>query len=120
MEGGAVAYDPFVIFFDSGSAAITPSASRTLDGVAKAYQPLNHCLLEVTAHADRVGSATDNLALSKRRAYAILAYLRQRGLRAEARVEYFGEGRPLVETDDGVAEPQNRRAEIVIGPREEW
>ena len=30
--------------------------------------------------------------------------------------ETFGESRPLVETADGVREPQNRRVEITFGP----
>ena len=111
---GPTFYDPFIIFFDSGSAAITPQAGIILDNVAKAYRPLEHCRLEVAAHADRVGAAGYNLILSKRRAEAILAYLRWRGVRAEARIEYFGEARPLVATEDGVAEPQNRFATILI------
>jgi OmpA-OmpF porin, OOP family len=115
MPGGPVYYDPFVIFFDSGSAAITPQAGKILDDAASVYRPLMHCRLDVEAHADRVGSTAQNLALSRRRAEAILAYLRKRGVRARARIEYFGETRPLVETEDGVAEPQNRFATILIG-----
>lgn len=111
---GPISYDPFIIFFDSGSAAITPQAAKILDNVAKAYLPLEHCRLEVAAHADRVGAEGSNLILSKRRAEAIPAYLRWRGVRAEARIEYFGETRPLLMTEDGVAEPQNRFATILI------
>ncbi|MEA3048644.1 MAG: OmpA-OmpF porin, family, partial [Sphingomonadales bacterium] len=32
----------------------------------------------------------------------------------------FGESRPLVETADGVREPQNRRVEITYGPGSGW
>ncbi len=114
VPGGRIHYDPFVIFFDSGSAAITPKAAQILESVATAYGPLAHCRLEVTAHSDRVGPADYNLVLSKRRATAIVAYLRRRGVRAEARIEYFGEARPMVETEDDVPEPQNRFATILI------
>ena len=34
--------------------------------------------------------------------------------------EAFGESRPLVETADGVREPQNRRVEIGFGPGSGW
>jgi hypothetical protein len=34
--------------------------------------------------------------------------------------EAFGESRPLVETADGVREPQNRRVEISYGPGSGW
>lgn len=116
--GDRMHYDPFVIFFDSGSAAITRQAGKDLDNAARTYRPLAHCRLEVSAFADRVGPADYNLALSKRRAEAILVHLRRRGVRAEARIEAFGETRPLVETEDEVAEPQNRFATILIAPRD--
>jgi outer membrane protein OmpA-like peptidoglycan-associated protein len=34
--------------------------------------------------------------------------------------EAYGESRPLVETADGVREPQNRRVEITFGPGSGW
>ena len=113
--------DPFIVFFDSGSAAITPVASRILDNATIAYRPYRHCRLEVLAKADRAGPADYNLALSKRRADAVVTALRKRGLRLEARIVYTGEDLPLVETDDGVAEAQNRFASFMVecpdGPR---
>lgn len=111
-------YDPFIIFFDSGSAAITPAAAAILDNAATVYRPLSHCLLVVAAHTDRAGTSAYNRALSERRARAVVAYLRQRGVRAEPRIEPYGETRPLVETGDGVEERENRRAEILIAPRD--
>jgi outer membrane protein OmpA-like peptidoglycan-associated protein len=96
--------------------AITPAAAAILDQAAVAYAPLGHCTIWIYTHSDRAGAAAYNLALSRRRAAAIAAYLRRRGLTAPFRIEAFGESRPLVETPDGVREPQNRRAEIIAGP----
>lgn len=115
---GNLARDVFIVFFDSGSFAVTARSAEILENVASAYRPLPHCLLIVAAHTDRVGSESDNVALSVRRANAVVAYLRRRSVRAAARIEPFGETRPLVETNDGVGEMQNRRAEIVIAPRD--
>ena len=43
--------------------------------------------------------------------------LRARRMQVETiRIEAHGEARPLVETADGVDEPQNRRVEIVVIP----
>ncbi len=68
-------------------------------------------------HADRSGSADYNVGLSQRRADAVKAYLGGRGVPDGAMsTEAFGESRPLVETADGVREPQNRRVEITFGP----
>ena len=112
--------DPFLIFFDRDSAAITPEAALILANVAEAYRVLSLCELLVAAHTDRAGSDAHNLALSQRRGHAVVAYLRRLGVDAAApEIEAFGETRPLVETPDGVAEPQNRRAEIIVtSPRD--
>jgi outer membrane protein OmpA-like peptidoglycan-associated protein len=113
---GRAPYDIFVIFFDINSAAIRADAARILDNAAVTYRPLPHCRLIVAAHTDRLGSQGHNLNLSRKRANAVLSHLRRRGIRSVARVESFGEARPLVRTKDEVAEPQNRRAEIIIAP----
>ena len=45
------------------------------------------------------------------------SYLAGKGVPdAAMSTEAFGESRPLVETADGVREPQNRRVEITFGP----
>jgi outer membrane protein OmpA-like peptidoglycan-associated protein len=107
-------YDAFVVYFDRGSAAITPAAARILANVAEAYRTLSLCQLEIAAHADRAGSGAYNRALSARRGRAVAAYLRDLGVDAVPRIEARGETRPLVETPDGADEPQNRRAEIIV------
>lgn len=113
--------DPFMIFFDRDSAAITPNAARVLANVAEAWRVLSLCELLVAAHADRAGSDAHNLALSQRRGRAVVAYLRRLGVDAAApEIEAFGETRPLVGTPDGVAEAQNRRAEIIVTSPSDW
>ena len=109
-------YDVFLVFFDYDSVAIPPDAAAILDRVAETYRPLSHCRLNVASHTDRIGRADYNLSLSRRRAHAVVDYLRQRGVQAVPHIEAFGESRSLVETGDGVAERHNRRVEIVIGP----
>ena len=71
--------------------------------------------VRVSGHADKSGTDRYNDALSKRRADAVLNTLTQQGLqRSRTTVESFGESRPLVDTADGVREPQNRRVEVTI------
>jgi outer membrane protein OmpA-like peptidoglycan-associated protein len=112
---GRTYHDPFLIFFDWDSSAITPGAAAILDNAASGFGPLwARCGVEIVAHADRSGPAGYNLALSRRRAAAIIAYLRTRGVTAEAKLEGLGETRPLVETADGVREPHNRGAAILV------
>jgi outer membrane protein OmpA-like peptidoglycan-associated protein len=69
----------------------------------------------VTGHTDTSGSATYNMALSLRRANAVKDALVREGIPAAAiGVTGRGETQLLVQTQDGVKEPQNRRVEIVL------
>lgn len=69
----------------------------------------------INGHADRSGSDEYNMELSRQRAEFIRNELVGKGV-AATRISYFafGESDPLIPTDDGVREPQNRRVEIFI------
>jgi len=70
----------------------------------------------IAGHTDRSGSDQYNMGLSQRRADAVRAYLAGHGIPdGVMTTQAFGESRPLVETADGVREPQNRRVEITFG-----
>jgi outer membrane protein OmpA-like peptidoglycan-associated protein len=69
----------------------------------------------VVGHTDSVGSDQYNDALSRQRADVIRAGLIQNGIAPE-NIVAVGRGKRelLVPTPDGVAEPRNRRVEIVV------
>jgi outer membrane protein OmpA-like peptidoglycan-associated protein len=69
----------------------------------------------VVGHTDAVGSDAFNDDLARKRAESIRAALLARGL-AATDVVAIGRGKRelLVPTADGVAEPRNRRVEIVV------
>lgn len=104
----------FLVFFDFNKANITEEARRIIISASEAAKTGGATRIEITGHADRSGTDTYNLALSKRRAEIVKKELLRLGL-ASADVVTFakGEREPLVPTDDGVREPQNRRVEIV-------
>lgn len=103
------------VFFDPGSASITRQAAAYLDGYAARYDAPGYCHVFVTGHADGTGTAAVNQALSRRRAQAVVRYLRARGLRAPMTVSAVGATRPLVDKRAGAAEPENRRVELSVG-----
>jgi len=108
---------PFIVFFDWDRADITPQAAAILDNAAAAYQQGGQAQVVLAGHADRSGSAQYNVGLSQRPADAVRSFLAGRGVPdTSITSEAFGESRPLVETADGVREPQNRRVEITFGP----
>lgn len=112
-----VAPGPFIVFFDWDKSDITPEAASILDNAAAAYAQGGTASVMLAGHADKSGSDQYNVGLSQRRADAVKAYLGGKGIPETAMsTEAFGESRPLVETADGVREPQNRRVEITYGP----
>lgn len=112
---------PFIIFFDWDRDEITPAAAAILDNAAEQYRQTGNAQVVLAGHADRSGSDQYNVGLSQRRADNTRRYLAGRGIPdGVMRTEAFGESRPLVETADGVREPQNRRVEITFGPGSGW
>ena len=112
---------PFMVFFDWDRDEITPQAAAILDNAASAYQTCGQAQVMIAGHADRSGSDQYNVGLSQRRAANVRSYLAGRGIPdGVMTTEAFGESRPLVETADGVREPQNRRVEITFGPGSGW
>jgi len=112
---------PFIVFFDWDKDDITPAAAAILDNASAAYQQYGRASVTLAGHADRSGSDAYNVGLSQRRANNVRAYMAGRGVPdGSITTEAFGESRPLVDTADGVREPQNRRVEITFGPGSGW
>jgi Cu-Zn family superoxide dismutase len=104
---------PYRLFFDWGKPELTRDAEATLAEVVAAYRSVGPSRIEIAGHTDRSGSDAVNLAASRRRAEAVKAYLVAEGIPAAVlRVSAYGERNPIVPTEDGVREAQNRRVEI--------
>ena len=71
--------------------------------------------VRVIGHTDTVASIEYNRRLSRLRAKSVADVLVSRGVdRASIEIEYYGKEKLLIETPDGVAEPKNRRVEIIV------
>jgi len=101
------------VLFQSGSAAIADDFIPTLElGVAvMALNPQVQMVVE--GHTDSIGSAASNVALSQRRADAVVAYLVGRGVDL-GRLEAVGLGEETPVADNNTAEGRqiNRRIEV--------
>jgi outer membrane protein OmpA-like peptidoglycan-associated protein len=103
----------YLMFFDLNSAALTPEAQTIVGNAATNAESAGVRSLLVVGHTDRTGTAAYNMRLSARRAETVGQALIERGIPAEdIRLEAMGEEDPLVPTEDGVPEPQNRRVVI--------
>lgn len=105
----------FLVFFDFDRSDVSDEADSILNDAA-AYARANGAVrIAASGHADRSGSDEYNMALSMRRGNAVKARLLALGVpESEITVAAKGETEPLVATEDGVREPQNRRVEIVL------
>jgi outer membrane protein OmpA-like peptidoglycan-associated protein len=105
----------FVVFFDWDKHTLSPAAMQTVQLAIDRARP---CLgdktrIEIIGHSDSAGSAASNLALSQRMASSVAAALTAGGIApTSVTATGVGETDPLVQTADGVREPQNRRVTI--------
>ena len=110
-----VAPPSYMVFFDWDSSRLSPQALNTLSQVVTTFRNTGSARLTATGHTDTSGSPQYNMALSLRRANAVKDELVRQGVPAAAiTVIGKGESELLVQTGDGVREPQNRRVEIVV------
>ncbi len=89
------------------------SLQKISEIVAKTSE-LGKITLFIAGHTDTVGSVEHNLALSRRRARAIAAWFKGRGLKVPVAFEGLGESAPLVKTADQTDEPRNRRVDYIL------
>ena len=118
--GAALAAQPrreakFVLHFAEGKDELTEESRALLDRIFAeiAARPVPDVL--VIGHTDSTGTGPANDALARQRADTVRNELLKRGL-APANVQASGRGsrEPVVPTAPGVAEPRNRRVEIIV------
>jgi|TARA_R110002072_G_scaffold19040_15_gene70585 OOP family OmpA-OmpF porin len=117
MQPAAATVEPqrYVIYFDFDSATVREDGVAVLKQALSDAQSMGMIAFSVTGHADRAGSEEYNQALSLRRADAVRAALGAKGIMAQnVSVAARGESEPAVATPDGVAEPKNRRVEVIL------
>jgi peptidoglycan-associated lipoprotein len=97
-------------FFAEGSAELDDTAKTTLDKQADWLQRYPQWLLKLQGFADDPGSNQQNVALSKKRAEAVMAYLASRGIeRRRMWAKGYGKERIVRDCTDISCTSQNRR-----------
>ena len=110
-----LAPEKFILFFETGVTDLLPESKAVFTDILAAIKRRAAISISVSGHADAAGSVELNDALARSRAQAISDMLIQNGVSPDIlKVTSHGKGNPLVPTPDGVAEPRNRRVEVVV------
>lgn len=114
IEGDHLTIDK-KIHFETDSDHIMDDSSELLDHIAQALN--NHTefsTLHVIGHTDSNGGDEHNQELSEKRAAAVVAALKERGVKQEMDSKGAGETEPACEEDTDECHEQNRRVEFVV------
>ena len=105
----------YVLYFITGMDELTEESKADLKRLLHELRTRPQSDIVVIGHTDRVGSESDNDALSLQRADRVKAELLSLGIAVE-RVRSAGRGERelLVPTVDNVEEPRNRRVEVNV------
>ena len=101
--------------FPAGSSDVTPEHAEQLNRVAGVMNLLPNVTATVVGHADQVGDAAANYALSEARAVSVVRYLVSQGVdpsRLSARA--VGEQDLLAEDESEASLALNRRTEFIF------
>jgi hypothetical protein len=109
----AAAAPSYMVFFDWDRSDLSNQALATIRQASNAWKSGGSPHITAIGHTDTSGPQDYNMALSLRRATAVKNALVQQGVSVSA-IDTVGKGETelLVQTGDGVREPQNRRVEI--------
>jgi len=101
--------------FATDHATLAPTARESLDRLLSERADRTYSQVTITGFTDTVGSDDYNLALSKRRAESVAAYLKAHGLKADTlTVTGRGKADPVASNATPEGRTSNRRVEITL------
>jgi len=107
--------EKFILYFHTGTTDMVQGSQDMVPKMIAAIQRRRPITIAISGHTDASGSTLLNDRLSSERARFVMDLLVKSGIDPKRMtVSSHGKGNPLVPTPDGVAEPRNRRVEVVI------
>jgi len=105
----------YLVYFVEGTDELNPVAKRTIDRIVAEVIARPSPEIAVVGHTDFIGTDQYNDTLSLQRALRVRDLLVQRGIPARI-IQAAGRGKrePLIQAPSTVAEPRNRRVEIIV------
>lgn len=105
----------FTLYFDEGSKQLRPASALLVESIFADIKRRGVAEIRVTGHTDRVGDTDFNDNLAAERAQLLRTLLIEQGVDGGTIIAVSrGEREPVVATEDGVAEPKNRRVVVTV------
>jgi OmpA-OmpF porin, OOP family len=107
----------WAIEFDTGKASFRPEAIPVLEQMIDQIT-VSGLAVQISGHTDSVGDPASNLALSKRRAEAISAWLQANASssfpKERLRTRAYGDQQPLADNRSAEGRAKNRRVDVAL------
>lgn len=106
------------VLFDTGEFKLKPEGVSAVKALASQIKSITKGTISVDGHTDNVGSAQNNLTLSKKRAASVAAILKHElgKMAFKWKENGYGETKPLVPNNTEENKQKNRRVEIIMSP----
>lgn len=102
-------------YFQTGQTTLTQQSKKDLEKLIPQIKQHYPCNVTIIGHSDRQGDDEINMKLSLKRAQSIYEWLIKQDVKINSLdIKSYGEKDPIIPTADGVAEPKNRRVEVLI------
>ena len=106
---------PTVVYFNGGTALVKTSSKKDINALAPTARTASSVI--VAGHSGNMGGESSNLVvLSQKRANAVRALLRGRGVNQTIAIWSFGATKPVTSSKSNAKQDLNRRAEIYLIP----
>lgn len=118
--GDALAVEPvpsekFLLYFETGTTGLRADSQPVIADIVAAVRRRAAIAVAISGHTDATGSDLINDRLALARAEKVKELLIQQGVAPELiSVSSHGKGNPAIPTAEGVAEPRNRRVEVIV------
>lgn len=118
-EGNRVVIRLVGLTFQSGQDVVRPAYRPLLEKVRQAADVFPRSQVVIEGHTDAYGGDENNLALSRRRAEAVSAYLTTELGVPAFRISSvgYGETQPIANNDTEQGRERNRRIDVIIEPQ---
>jgi outer membrane protein OmpA-like peptidoglycan-associated protein len=118
-EGNRMVIRLVGLTFQSGQDVVRPAYRPLLEKVRQAADVFPRSQIVVEGHTDAYGGDENNLALSRRRAEAVSAYLTNELGVPAVRISSvgYGETQPIANNDTEQGRSRNRRIDVIIEPQ---